>query len=107
MVDMSFATWISQPSLCPIGIINLPYAEIEEPFEAWYNHTGNKSRIEYYDGKKQVCLTGERVKVQTDKLFLNLWPSNIGYHLPELWPASLKVREAVSCNSGMPNIENY
>ncbi|KAJ7304260.1 hypothetical protein JRQ81_011800 [Phrynocephalus forsythii] len=33
------------------GIINLPYAEIEEPFEAWYNLTGNKSRIEYYDGQ--------------------------------------------------------
>nr|XP_021140803.1 digestive cysteine proteinase 1 isoform X2 [Columba livia] len=30
------------------GVINLPYAEIEEPFEAWYNLTGNKSRIQYY-----------------------------------------------------------
>ncbi|XP_066494604.1 digestive cysteine proteinase 2-like [Tiliqua scincoides] len=33
------------------GVINLPYAEIEEPFEAWYNETGNKSRIEYYNGQ--------------------------------------------------------
>nr|XP_056702814.1 digestive cysteine proteinase 2-like [Euleptes europaea] len=33
------------------GVISLPYAEIEEPFEAWYNLTGNKSRIEYYDGQ--------------------------------------------------------
>ncbi|KAL8220712.1 UNVERIFIED_CONTAM: hypothetical protein K2H54_053090 [Gekko kuhli] len=33
------------------GIIRLPYAEIEEPFEAWYNLTGNKSRIEYYEGQ--------------------------------------------------------
>ncbi|XP_033013777.1 digestive cysteine proteinase 1-like [Lacerta agilis] len=33
------------------GVINLPYAEIEEPFEAWYNLTGNKSRIEYYNGQ--------------------------------------------------------
>ncbi|XP_060113487.1 digestive cysteine proteinase 2-like [Heteronotia binoei] len=33
------------------GVINLPYAEIEEPFEAWYNLTGNKSRIEYYEGQ--------------------------------------------------------
>ncbi|KAL7980443.1 hypothetical protein Chor_001597, partial [Crotalus horridus] len=38
-------------SLCPAGIIHLPYAEIEEPFEAWYNLTGNKSRIEYYNGQ--------------------------------------------------------
>ena len=35
----------------PAGVINLPYAEIEEPFEAWYNLTGNKSRIQYYEGK--------------------------------------------------------
>ncbi|ETE71241.1 hypothetical protein L345_02953 [Ophiophagus hannah] len=33
------------------GVISLPYAEIEEPFEAWYNLTGNKSRIEYYNGQ--------------------------------------------------------
>ncbi|XP_013921030.1 PREDICTED: digestive cysteine proteinase 2-like [Thamnophis sirtalis] len=33
------------------GVISLPYAEIEEPFEAWYNLTGNKSRIEYYHGQ--------------------------------------------------------
>uniref|UniRef100_A0A8C4KM75 Peptidase C1A papain C-terminal domain-containing protein n=1 Tax=Dromaius novaehollandiae TaxID=8790 RepID=A0A8C4KM75_DRONO len=33
------------------GVINLPYAEIEEPFEAWYNLTGNKSRIQYYGGQ--------------------------------------------------------
>lgn len=36
----------------PAGVINLPYAEIEEPFEAWYNLTGNKSRIQYYGGKQ-------------------------------------------------------
>ncbi|XP_027488076.1 counting factor associated protein D-like, partial [Corapipo altera] len=33
------------------GIISLPYAEIREPFEAWYNLTGGKSRIEYYGGQ--------------------------------------------------------
>ncbi|XP_075765253.1 digestive cysteine proteinase 2-like [Pelodiscus sinensis] len=33
------------------GVISLPYAEIEEPFEAWYNKTGNSSRIQYYDGQ--------------------------------------------------------
>ncbi|KAJ7304259.1 hypothetical protein JRQ81_011799 [Phrynocephalus forsythii] len=32
------------------GIITIPFAEIEEPFEAWYNLTANKSRIQYYDG---------------------------------------------------------
>ncbi|ETE69319.1 Digestive cysteine proteinase 2, partial [Ophiophagus hannah] len=33
------------------GILKLPYAEIEEPFEAWFNKTGGKSRIQYYDGQ--------------------------------------------------------
>uniref|UniRef100_A0A8C3PVL0 Uncharacterized protein n=1 Tax=Chrysolophus pictus TaxID=9089 RepID=A0A8C3PVL0_CHRPC len=33
------------------GVISLPYAEIKEPFEAWYNLTGNKSRIQYYGGQ--------------------------------------------------------
>ncbi|XP_069751195.1 digestive cysteine proteinase 1 [Narcine bancroftii] len=33
------------------GILSLPYTEIEEPFEAWYNVTGKVSRIEYYQGQ--------------------------------------------------------
>lgn len=32
------------------GVLNIPYAEIEEPFEAWFDkHTG-RSRIDYYNG---------------------------------------------------------
>lgn len=34
----------------PAGVLSLPYAEIREPFEAWYNLTGGKSRIQYYGG---------------------------------------------------------
>uniref|UniRef100_A0A8D0HFX8 Counting factor associated protein D n=1 Tax=Sphenodon punctatus TaxID=8508 RepID=A0A8D0HFX8_SPHPU len=33
------------------GTIKLPYAEIEEPFEVWYNLTAGKSRIQYYHGQ--------------------------------------------------------
>eukprot|EP00062_Callorhinchus_milii_P009980 gi/632954830/ref/XP_007893169.1/ PREDICTED: digestive cysteine proteinase 1-like [Callorhinchus milii] len=33
------------------GILSLPYAEIREPFEAWYNLSGRVSRIEYYNGQ--------------------------------------------------------
>ncbi|XP_053254615.1 digestive cysteine proteinase 2-like [Podarcis raffonei] len=33
------------------GILKLPYAEIEEPFEAWFNETEGKSRIQYYHGQ--------------------------------------------------------
>lgn len=32
------------------GIISLPYAEINEPFDAWYDETQFASRIDYYGG---------------------------------------------------------
>ena len=32
------------------GTIFLPYAEIEEPFRAWYDVDQSASRIDYYDG---------------------------------------------------------
>ena len=39
------------------GIINLPYAEIGEPFDAWYDGSNQRSRIDYYSGKlwKLLC----------------------------------------------------
>ncbi|XP_077193882.1 digestive cysteine proteinase 1-like [Paroedura picta] len=33
------------------GVLKLPYAEIEEPFEAWFNTTEGNSRIQYYHGQ--------------------------------------------------------
>ncbi|XP_019368054.1 PREDICTED: digestive cysteine proteinase 1-like isoform X2 [Gavialis gangeticus] len=33
------------------GVLHLPYAEIKEPFEAWYNLSGKQSRIQYYNGQ--------------------------------------------------------
>ena len=33
------------------GIINLPYAEIGEPFDAWFDNPRQRSRIDYYSGK--------------------------------------------------------
>lgn len=32
------------------GVLNIPYAEITEPFEAWYDKPTGRSRIDYYDG---------------------------------------------------------
>ncbi|MGH0133973.1 UNVERIFIED_CONTAM: hypothetical protein FKN15_062723 [Acipenser sinensis] len=42
----------------PVGVISLPYAEIQEPFEAWYNLTGGVSRINYYHGQVQTYQFG-------------------------------------------------
>lgn len=33
------------------GVISLPYAEIKEPFEGWYDLQGKRSRIDYYQGE--------------------------------------------------------
>lgn len=30
--------------------MNIPYAELSEPFEAWFDKPTNRSRIDYYDG---------------------------------------------------------
>ncbi|KAG5893243.1 hypothetical protein JTB14_013404 [Gonioctena quinquepunctata] len=32
------------------GVLHLPYAEIDEPFQAWYDAPSKVSRIDYYDG---------------------------------------------------------
>ena len=32
------------------GVIDLPYAEIGETFEIWYDGKYNRSRIDYYSG---------------------------------------------------------
>lgn len=36
----------------------IPYAEIEEPFEAWFDKNTNRSRIDYYDGTVKTYQLG-------------------------------------------------
>ena len=48
------------------GTISLPYAEIFEPFEVWYDGKNNRSRQNYYNGLLFVlsvakCVTDRRV----------------------------------------------
>lgn len=33
------------------GTLNLPYAEISEPFAAWFDSEKKSSRIDYYGGR--------------------------------------------------------
>ncbi|KAF3707665.1 SH3 domain-binding protein 5 [Channa argus] len=40
------------------GVISLPYAEIQEPFEAWLNLSANSSRIDYYHGQVSTYQLG-------------------------------------------------
>lgn len=47
------------------GVISLPYAEILEPFEGWFDLAAKSSRIDYYHGKiidlRQKTLTADSV----------------------------------------------
>ncbi|XP_007892928.1 digestive cysteine proteinase 1 [Callorhinchus milii] len=62
------------------GILSLPYAEIEEPFEAWYNLSGRVSRIEFYHGQV-VTLQHGFVK-----------PAGVGYKIsPETTETEINV----------------
>ena len=40
------------PLVAIAGVISLPYAEIVEPFEAWFDLAAKSSRIDYYHGEK-------------------------------------------------------
>ncbi|KAM6958953.1 digestive cysteine proteinase 1 [Aplochiton taeniatus] len=40
------------------GVISLPYAEIKEPFEAWFDLAGKSSRIDYYHGQVSTYQLG-------------------------------------------------
>ena len=40
----------SLPVYSVSGIITLPYAEINEPFQVWYDESQFASRIDYYGG---------------------------------------------------------
>lgn len=41
------------------GVLHLPFAEIDEPFSAWYDGPNKKSRIDYYDTVKTYQLPTE------------------------------------------------
>ena len=43
------------------GILLLPYAEINEPFQAFYDKNSGKSRIDYYGGMCSSALTKLRI----------------------------------------------
>ncbi|XP_037549264.1 digestive cysteine proteinase 1 [Nematolebias whitei] len=42
------------------GVISLPYAEIVEPFEGWFDLTTKSSRIDYYNGQVSTYQLGSQ-----------------------------------------------
>lgn len=48
LVDSSIPKWSSSYSV--EGDIFIPFAEVHEPFNAWYDSESSNSRIDYYNG---------------------------------------------------------
>ena len=40
------------------GVLYIPYAEIAEPFNAWYDKVSGRSRIDYYGGMVKTYQLG-------------------------------------------------
>ncbi|XP_029426968.1 digestive cysteine proteinase 2-like isoform X2 [Rhinatrema bivittatum] len=88
------------------GILFLPYAEIEEPFEAWYNLSGEESRIQFYNGQVITFQHGFEK------------PFGVGYKItPETTETEVNVRKCFQVNgtaqspilpqSVLPSLEGF
>ena len=61
-VREAVTSWSSQYHVQ--GVLSIPYAEIREPFQAWYDADNMKSRIDYYDGKRNCNFLKLPVRVK-------------------------------------------
>ena len=52
------------------GYLMLPYAELAEPFTAWYDKQTGKSRVDMYGGKRSFTCSHTCWSVQYTLLFL-------------------------------------
>lgn len=50
------------------GVLYIPYAEIEEPFEAWYDSNTGRSRIDYYGGMVKTYQLAKECKISFKKI---------------------------------------
>lgn len=53
------------------GVLSLPTSNINEPFEVWHSQTYDKSRIDYYHGKRNIlrshlCTRDQEIKLLSD-----------------------------------------
>lgn len=104
----AFAT--NPPKWDPIqnvrGTLYIPYAEIAEPFEAWYDQNTGRSRIDYYGG---MVKTYQLAKEYTHGTALKIAP--ITNEKVENEPTCLQVNgtegNTVSIQSILPNVKNF
>lgn len=69
LLYLTLVSWVaSSQKLAPAwptryyaeGVLSLPYADLEEPFQAWYDGAEKMSRIDYYQGMSQTVQRGDR-----------------------------------------------
>ncbi|CAJ1083734.1 digestive cysteine proteinase 1 [Xyrichtys novacula] len=88
------------------GVISLPYAEIKEPFEAWFDLAAKSSRIDYYHGQVSTYQLGAEQ------------PWGISYKItPETTEDELNVmkcfqvngtkEEAVTSQASLPDVQGF
>uniref|UniRef100_A0A8C5EXA4 Digestive cysteine proteinase 2-like n=1 Tax=Gouania willdenowi TaxID=441366 RepID=A0A8C5EXA4_GOUWI len=88
------------------GVISLPYAEIKEPFESWFDLKSKSSRVDYYHGQVSTYQLG------SDKDFGTSYKIS-----PETTEAELNVmkcfqvngtkEEAVTTQSTLPDVQGF
>lgn len=84
------------------GTIFVPYAEIQEPFESWYDEPNGRSRIDYFDG---MTKTLQFVDMGEYGSKIKLVPANINGH-PETkrcFNSSGKMDEPVEAQPSLPD----
>ena len=57
LLGTSVPRW--SPSYSVQGMLSIPFAEIEEPFNAWADLDQKKSRIDYYGGMVKTFQRGD------------------------------------------------
>lgn len=88
------------------GVISLPYAEIREPFEAWFDLAAKSSRIDYYHGQVSTFQLGSEQ------------PFGVSYKIsPETTEKELNVMkcfqvngtqdEAVTPQTSLPDMQGF
>ncbi|XP_066530853.1 digestive cysteine proteinase 1-like [Hoplias malabaricus] len=88
------------------GVISLPYAEIKEPFEAWFDLKGRRSRIDYYHG--QVC-TYQLGKAMPQGVSYKITPvtTETEFNVMKCFQVNGTKEEPVQPQGALPNVQGF
>ncbi|TNM93292.1 hypothetical protein fugu_018694 [Takifugu bimaculatus] len=88
------------------GLITLPYAEIKEPFEAWFDLTANSSRIDYYHGQVSTYqLGGEKQWGTSYKISPET--NEVEQNVMKCFQVNGTKEEAVAPQAALPQLQGF